>query len=138
MAGNALNRGERERLTEDPIVRFPICVVASAGSGLESKPVKNRDIAAAVMDQTALLQRSRRLGDADSADAEHQGQDFVRDTEGARVRAILGHQQPAGKPLLDHMKARAGRFLGELAQMDEDIAVNLALQRPAASEFATE
>jgi hypothetical protein len=45
-----------ERLTKDPIVRFPICGVAPAGSGLESPPVKNRDIAAAVMDQTALLQ----------------------------------------------------------------------------------
>ena len=54
------------------------------------------------------------------------------------VRAILGHQQPAGEPGLDHVEARAGRRLRELAQMNEDIAVDLALQRRAASELAAE
>ena len=101
-------------------------------------PVKNRDIAATVMDQTALLQGPGRLGYTDSPDAKHQGQEFLRDTKGVRVRAILGHQQPPGKPRLDHVEARTGCRLRELAQMDEDIAVNVALQRLAVSEFVAE
>ncbi len=54
------------------------------------------------------------------------------------MRAILRHQQPAGQPRLDHVEARAGRRLRELAQMNERIAVDLALQRLAAPEFAAE
>ena len=54
------------------------------------------------------------------------------------MRAILGHQQPAGKPCLDHVESRTARGLRELAQMDEHIAVDLALQRRAAPEFAAE
>src|SRR5207253_9642258 len=100
-----------ERLTEDPIVRFSICLVAPAGSGLESTPVQNGDIAAAVMDQVAPLQGARRLGDADSADAKHEGQVFLRDLEVVRVGAILGHQQPARQPRFDHVEARTGRRL---------------------------
>ena len=100
---------------EDPIVRFPIRLVAPAGRGLESAPVEHGDVAAAVADQAGALQGTRRLGDADPADTEHQGQEFLRDVEGVGVRAILGHQQPAGEPRLDHVEARAGRRLRELA-----------------------
>jgi hypothetical protein len=68
-SGESCSRFNREQLIEYPIVRFPICLVAPAGSGPESAPVTNRDIAAAVMDEPAILQGTRRLGDADSADA---------------------------------------------------------------------
>jgi hypothetical protein len=59
--------------TEDSVVGISICVVAPTGGGLESTPVEDRDIAARVMDQAALLESARGLGDADPADAKHQG-----------------------------------------------------------------
>src|SRR5437016_5877994 len=127
-----------KRLTEDPIIRCSICLVAAAGSGLEPTPIKNSDVAATVTNQIALLQGTCRFSDADAADAKHEGQEFLRDVEGVRVRTILGHQQPAGKPRLNHVKSRTARGLRELAQMDEHIAVNLASQRRAAPQFAAE
>ena len=80
-----------ERLIEDSFVRFPIGAVAPAGSGLESTPVENRDIAAAVLDQIPPLQGTGRIGDADSADAEHEGQEFLGDMESVGVCTILRH-----------------------------------------------
>ncbi len=111
-----------ERLAEGPLVRFPVCLVAPAGGGPESAPVENRDIAAAVSNQPPLLQRARRVGDADSTDAKHQGKELVRDVERVRMGAILGHQQPLGEPRLDDVEARARRRLGELSQTDDDVA----------------
>src|SRR5208282_215255 len=58
--------------------------------------------------------------------------------EVVRVRAILGHQQPAGKPRLDHVEASTSGSLRELAYLDKDISVGFALQRLTASEFAAE
>ena len=46
--------------------------------------------------------------------------------KGVRVRAILGHQQPAGEPRLDDVEPRTGRRLRQLAQDDADIPVHLA------------
>src|SRR4030095_11184164 len=89
-------------LPEDPVVRIPIGLVAHARCGLEASPVEHGDIAAAVMDEVALLQSARRFGDAHSADAKHQGQEFLRYMKCARVRAILGHQQPAGEAGFAH------------------------------------
>src|SRR6266576_1434090 len=94
------------KLIEGPVIRCSIRLVAAAGSGLEPAPVENGDVAAAVTDQFALLQRARRLGDTDAADAQHEGQEFLRDVKVVRVRAILGHQQPTSKPRLDHVEAR--------------------------------
>lgn len=56
-----------ERRAEDPIVSVQIRVVTSAGRGPESAPIKHRDIAAVVLDQTAVLEGTRRLGDADAS-----------------------------------------------------------------------
>src|SRR5437867_4179434 len=66
-----------KRLTEDPIVRCSICLVAAARSGLEPSPIKNSDVAAAVTDQIARLQGTRRLSDADAAHAKHEGQKLL-------------------------------------------------------------
>jgi hypothetical protein len=52
---------------EDPAVSVQIRVVTSAGRGPESAPIKHRDVAAVVSNQTAVLQGTRRLGDADAS-----------------------------------------------------------------------
>jgi hypothetical protein len=42
------------------------------------------------------------------------GQELLRDMERGRVRAILGHEQPAGEAGFNHVEAGAGRRLREL------------------------
>ena len=121
----------RKRLIESSSIRFPILAVAAAGSGLESTPVENRDIAATVVNQISLLQRTCRIG----THAEHEGQELLRDMKRVSVCTILGHEQPPGEACLYHMEARASRRPGKLAQSEEDIATDLVLQRMAASKF---
>jgi hypothetical protein len=131
-------RSMRLSLGEYSIVRFPICFVASAGSGSESTAVKYSNVPAAVVDQTLLLQGSRRPSDPDAADTKHESQVFLGNMEGVRVRAILRHQQPARKSCLDDVKARTGGSLRELAHVNKGIAIDFALQRRTAFEFAAE
>src|SRR3954463_2728663 len=121
-------------LTQRPIVRCSIRLVAAARSGLEATPVKNRYVPAAVADQFARLQGTCRLGHTDAADAQHEGEELLRDVEAVCVRAILRHQEPPRKPRLDHMKTCTAGRLRELAHMDEHIAVDFALQRRTAPE----
>src|SRR5690242_2141530 len=75
----------RERLIESSSIRFPILAVAAAGSGLESTPVENRDIAATVANQISLLQRTCRIRNADSTHAEHEGQELLGDMKRVSV-----------------------------------------------------
>ena len=55
-----------------------------------------------------------------------------------RVRAILGHEQPAGEAGFNHMEAGAGRRLRELRQLDEGVAVHPAFERRPVFELAGE
>ena len=126
------------RLPQHPFVRVQIGLVAAACSCLETAPIENRDVASAVVNQPSGLQRACRLGDANAADAEHVGEKFLRNMECVGVRAILRHQQPACETRLDNVKARARGSLRELAQLDENVLVDLALQGRAAFEFAAE
>src|SRR5204863_9154870 len=98
-------------LTQRPIIRCSIRLVAAARSGLEATPVKNGDVATAVADQFARLQGTCRLGHTDAANAQHEGEELLRDVEAICVRAILRHQKPPRKPRLHQMKARTARRL---------------------------
>ena len=127
-----------ECVAEDPIIGLLIRLVTLARRALESAPVEHCDLAALVMNEVAPLQRARRLGHANPADAKHLGQKLLRDMKRRSVSAILKHQQPARQSRLDHVEARAGGRLLELAQMDEDITVDFAPQRPALFELTAE
>jgi hypothetical protein len=99
-------------------------------------PVENDDVAPLVVDQPSPVQGTRRLGHAGPAATKHEGHEFVDDEERVCMGAIPGRQQPAGKLRLDDVKARARCSLRELAQTDENVAVDFALQRLAASELS--
>ena len=78
--------------------------------------IEDREVAAAVADELAPLQRGRGAGDAHTPDAEHVREEFVRDVELAGVGAIAGHQQPARQARFDEVKSRARGGLHELRQ----------------------
>src|SRR5438045_9779860 len=121
---------------QDAIVHLAIGLIATARSGFESAPIEYGDMAAVVVDELVFLQLICGLGYAPATHAQHEGEEFMRDTEGVRVHPVLRHQKPSGKARLDHMVAGAGRRLRELAEQDEDVAIKPALQRRAAAQLA--
>ena len=52
--------------------------VTLARSGFQAVVIENRDIPTAIAEHLAILQRTRGLGDADAAHAQHEGQKRVR------------------------------------------------------------
>src|SRR4051812_15554006 len=63
-------------------------VVALAGALLEAGPVEHRDASAAIIDQSAALQFSRRLGDTFAAHPEHVRDELLRHGQLVRRQAI--------------------------------------------------
>src|SRR3954452_19502859 len=92
----------------------PVGLVTFASGCLETTAVQDRDVAAVIADEDPVLQRSGGLGDADPTHAQHMPEKLVREMNCVRVRAVLSHQQPAGKTRLDHVEARTGGRLREL------------------------
>ncbi len=113
-------------------------MVARARRCFEASAVEDGDVAAAVADQLALLQRLRRLGDADAPHPEHVPEEFMRHAESVRLHAIVRHQQPAREARLHHVKAIARGGLRDLRHQRMGIAVQLPLQRQAEPEFLAE
>src|SRR5258706_14265236 len=74
------------RLPEHEVVGVEVGAVAAARRGLEPGAIEDRHLAARIDDELAPLQRARRLGDADAAHAEHEGEELVGDMEGLRMR----------------------------------------------------
>src|SRR5712671_6980882 len=67
-------------------------LVALASRFFEACPVEDGDVAAAVTDQLALLQRMGGVGDGDPLHSQHVAEEFVRHAELIRLDAVMGHQ----------------------------------------------
>jgi hypothetical protein len=78
----------------------PLCPTRTGSSDID---------AAAATDESALMQRTRRPGDADSTDPEHEGEELVCDMERVRTRAILRHQQRAARARLARLWVESHR-----------------------------
>lgn len=91
IAGNAIDTLLRFIFTHHPDIDGCVGSVTAAGSGLQTVTVDNRDISATILNEFTILQRSRRLGDADAAHAQHVGKELVGDMKRVRVRTILRH-----------------------------------------------
>ena len=83
--------------------------VALAGCRLETFAVHDFDRAADVADQLPPLQRARGDRDRTPAHAEHVAEILVREMQAIRVRAIVGHEEPARQPRFGLVESRAGR-----------------------------
>src|SRR5690606_8174200 len=99
---------------------------------------QDRDLATAVADQLAPLQRPRRIGDADTPNPQHECEELVGHGECIGVGPVARHQQPSGESRLNDMKSVAGDRLGELAHDYEEVSMQLTLQGRTALELAKE
>jgi hypothetical protein len=77
---------------QDIRILLAIRFVATARYALESAPVKNRDFAPGIFDESTALQVARGIGDPDAANAEHVGKEMMSYIETVFARPILGHQ----------------------------------------------
>src|SRR4051794_2785644 len=85
--------------------------IAFAGAGLQSFAVEDCDLAALRLNPTAILQRFQHLGDASPADAQHEGEEFVREINRVGIHAVLRHEEPATTTLGNGMQSVAGGAL---------------------------
>lgn len=90
-------------------------LIALAGCGFEFIAEQDLHVTAMIFDESALLQRSRDDGHGGTAGAEHHGEEFLGEVEGIGLRAILGHEEPAGEALFGLMQAVT---TGELPEVE--------------------
>ena len=69
--------------------------IAFARMGLQSGSINYRDVAAAIADESGVLQFSGGLRNSFPAHTEHAGDQFLRDDQIMRWEAVKGRQQPA-------------------------------------------
>ena len=69
---------------------LPDYLIAFTGVGFQSRPVKYRDVATAVANQTGALQFSGGFRDALAANAERAGNQFLGNDQFIRGQAIKG------------------------------------------------
>ena len=122
-------------LSHDTGIGLPRRRVTAAGGGLQAAPIQNRDLAPAVTDQLAPAKHPGRRGDTFTPYAQHERHEFLSDMKPIGVRAIAGHQQPAGQPRLHQMKVRAYGGQRHLTRYHVEIAVQLPSKRRAALQL---
>src|SRR4029078_6173979 len=86
---------QRAGLIHVSVVDRPSGRITPARGGFQAAPVEDRHVATGVADQLALLQRTCCSSDADTTYAQHVRDEFLREIELIRMRAIPRHQKPA-------------------------------------------
>jgi len=103
-------------------------LVTRAGGSPEARHVQNPQFTARVVDQMASLQGARRPRDADAPQAQHMGEELLRQGKLLRADAIAGHEQPAGQARFRLVKAITGCGLRNLCHQCVGVTVQRLLQ----------
>ena len=103
--------------------------VALACGRLQARPVEDGNAAPAVADEPGLLEDASDGVDARPAHAQHLREEFLGQRKCIRRHAVVGHEQPAGAPLLDCVKAVAGGCLRHLHLLGEYVPLRHAPKR---------
>ena len=85
-------------------------------------------VSALISNQACLLQYSGGDGDAGPTGSQHVSQKLLRQRHKIRADTVLAHQQPAGQPFIDLVKAVARSHLGSLHSQDLHIALQEVCQ----------
>src|SRR2546428_5803981 len=97
--------------------------------------IEDGDVAAAIRDQLAPLQRRRRLGDADAPHAEHVRKELVRQVELAEARRVARHEQPAREARRHPVEAVGRGGVRDLRHERVRIAMELPLKGGAGPDL---
>src|SRR5215207_1059659 len=97
--------------------------VALAGGCLQAVAVHDGDAAAAVADESGLLEGTGAVGDRGAADAEHLGEEVLGDLEAVRADPVMGLCQPSRGALLGGVQPVTGEILGEEGQHGVGVAM---------------
>ncbi|CCD01037.1 protein of unknown function (plasmid) [Azospirillum baldaniorum] len=96
--------------------------VAFARSDLQRGPVQDSDVTAHVVDDAGPLQSACGHRHTRPAHAQHGGQEFLGERQPVTVAAVMRHQQPAGKSLVNAVGTVAGGCLGDLGKKRRYVA----------------
>lgn len=121
-------RAGASRRTQRLLVHIVSSLVTLARSPFQSRVVEDSDIAAAVIDQSSLVQRSRSLGNAHPPHTEHVGQELMRQMESVAVSTVATHEQPAGQTRLNEVIAGTCSRLRKLPRQHIDIAIQARMK----------
>src|SRR5215208_3856334 len=86
--------------------------VALARGCLQAVAVHDGDAAAAVADESGLLEGTGALGDRGAADAEHLGEEVLGDLEAVGADPVIGLRQPSRGAFLGGVQPVTGDVLG--------------------------
>src|SRR3954470_16823526 len=109
-------------------------VVAVARDPLQSGPVDDGEGAAAVADQSLLLQSGGDFGDGGTANAEHLGHELLLEGKILTVDSVVAHEQPPRGALLGVVQAIARDVLGELHDGGLRVEMQQPVQGPVVGE----
>src|SRR5205807_1777889 len=117
------------RLRAEQTVVLPAhYLVALARGALKPLRVGDSDPPPLVLNQPRPRERAARLGDARAPHAEHDAQELLCQRQRARLRPVLGHEQPARQPPVERVQAVAGRRYRRLDEEGLRVAEQQAAQ----------
>ena len=88
-------------------------LVALARRLHQTLPVADGDLASAPLDEIGAFELSCNVGDGWSLNAQHFGEQTLRDRQGVIIATVAHHEKPTSEPLLKAVRAVARR--GEAA-----------------------
>src|SRR5437016_361387 len=103
-------------------------VITLARGFLQSFAIEHTDCAARIFNRACALQHSGSYRDARPAAAEHLCQKFVGQRDPLGINSVLAHEKPARQPLVEFMQAVAGRDLGYLQPLRQNVPIEMRLE----------
>jgi hypothetical protein len=101
-------------------------------------PVRNRDLASRIPNETSLLQGVCHCRQSGSLDAEHVREKLLSECKGVGHCVVVCDEEPAAAALLEGMKAIACRGLGKIAHGDISVSFDQVADGFAAQHFTPE
>src|ERR1700704_1370255 len=90
----------------------------------EPLPIKDRDLLPAALNQTCTFQVPRSIRDGGSLDAQHFGEQVLRDRQRVIVAAVTHHQEPTRQSLLEAVRTVARDRYHHLLKKGLDVSIH--------------
>jgi hypothetical protein len=118
----------RPRLRGDSLHDAPNDVITFTRGTFETAPIDDAYAAAAVVDESDLVQGASDDRYCRTSDAEHLSQELLREWKLITFNTVVRHQEPSRAPLLHGMAPIACRMLGDLDHHRLGIAQEQSVQ----------
>ena len=106
----------------------PDQLVTFARGRHQTLPINYRDLSPAASNQTGAFQLVGSFGDGWPLDAQHFGEQALRDPQCFIITAVMHHEQPTRQPLLEPVRTVARYRHKDLLKKGLDISVHETLE----------